>query len=183
MFVWIWPVLVLGLAMNAGAKESETGRTDGAEGSEYGKGGYWRYGPEGRFYAEGFFGAATVDIENGTDSSRTDLVSGFNLGYMIEDWLAFQMGYGHIADQKTNLFSGGIRSAYNLEPFNYYFSLDAELYSPEGGEDRFGIVSGAGAEVILNDHLRVGLRFQHDFIFADEAISINRFTAKVQLDF
>jgi len=40
-----------------------------------------------------------------------------------------------------------------------------------------------GAEMILNDHLRVGLGFQHDFIFADETISVNRFTAKVQFDF
>jgi len=184
MFRWIWLALVLGLATGAGADEPEPGRTDGPEGSEYGRGGYWRYRMAGQFYVEGFFGAAAVDIEaDDADFSQTDLISGFNVGYMTEDWLAFQLGYGYISDQKISLFSGGMRSSYNLEPFNYYFSLDAELYSPDSGGDNFGIVPGVGAEMILGDHLRVGLRYQHDFIFADETISINRFTAKVQFEF
>ena len=78
---------------------------------------------------------------------------------------------------------GGVRSAFSQEPFSYYFSLDAEIYSPELGNDRFGIAPGAGAEVILTNHVRAGLRFQHDFIFADETISINRFSAELQFDF
>jgi len=186
MLRWTWTALVLCLAVGVGASEPEPGRTDGPEGSEYGKGGYWRYRTAGRFFVEGYFGAAVVDIEDddtGWDFSETDLITGFDAGYMVDDWLAFQMGYGYISDQKTSLFSLGMRSMYNLEPFNYYFSLGAELYSPDRGDDRFGIVPGVGAEMILSDHLRVGLGFQHDFIFADETISINRFTARVQFDF
>ena len=179
-------IAVLALA-TAAYGEAEPGRTDGSEGSEYGKGGYWHNAQYGRFYPEGFIGSAVVDFEgeglNAIETSQTDIISGLNAGYMIEDWLAFQLGFAHISDQDINFYSGGIRSAYTTEPFNYYFSLDAELYSPSVGDDRFGIVPGVGAEVILHKHLRVGLRFQHDFIFADETISINRFTAKVQLDF
>lgn len=179
-------IAVLALATGAFA-EAEPGRTDGSEGSEYGKGGYWHNAQYGRFYTEGFMGAAVVDFEgkgfNAVQFSQTDIISGLNAGYMIEDWLAFQLGFAHISDQDINLYSGGIRSAFETEPFNYYFSLDAELYSPSRGDDRFGVVPGVGAEAILHEHLRVGLRFQHDFIFADETISINRFTAKVQLDF
>ena len=182
MLRWTWMVLILGLAASAGAGEPEPGRTDGPEGSEYGKGGYWRYRTNGEFLVEGYFGAAAVDIDE-RSFSRTDLISGVNAGYMVEDWLAFRIGYGHISDQGTDLFSIGMLSSYNLEPFNYFFSLDAELYSPDPGEDKFGIVPGAGAEMVLGDHVRVGLRYQHDFIFADETISINRFTAKVQLGF
>ena len=186
MLRWTCMALVLALAVGAWADEAETGRTDGSEGSEYGKGGYWRYRTGGQFYLEGYFGSATVDIEDdeiGLKFSENDLVSGINAGYLIEDWLAFQLGYGHISDQNTNLFSIGMRSLYTMEPFSYYTSLSAELYSPDGGDDKFGIVPGVGAEMILNDHLRVGLGFQHDFIFADETISVNRFTAKVQFDF
>tara|TARA_Y100000758_G_C15933423_1_gene379655 strand:- start:216 stop:749 length:534 start_codon:yes stop_codon:yes gene_type:complete len=173
-------VIIATLVLATGAfADPEPGRTDGSEGSEYGKGGYWKNAQYGRFYVEGFMGSATVDFE----VSRTDILAGLNAGYIIEDWLGFQLGYGHISDQDVNLYSGGIRSAYNREPFNYYFSLDAELYSPSAGEDRFGIVPGVGAEVILHKHLRVGLRFQRDFIFADETIKINKFTAKVQVDF
>ena len=71
----------------------------------------------------------------------------------------------------------------NYDPINAYFSLDAELYSPDAGDSRFGIAPGVGAEVLLSERLRVGLRFQHDFIFADDNISINRFSANVQLRF
>lgn len=165
---------------------AEPGRTDGAEGSEYGKGGYSRFRSEGAFYVEGFIGSASVDIEyedGRPDISQTDLITGINVGYLVENWLGFQLGYARIADQNTNFYSGGVRSALRQEPFNYYFALDAEIFAPEGGDERFGIAPGAGVEVILTDHIRAGLRFQHDFIFADETISINRFTAKLQFDF
>lgn len=186
MLRWTWIALVLGLAAGVGADEPGTGRTDGPEGSEYGTGGYAHYGTGGQFYVEPFFGAAAVDIEDdqiGLDISETDLVSGIDLGYMVEDWLAFQVGYGFISDQKTSLYSAGMRSLYNLEPFTYYLSLGAELYSPDEGDDQFGIVPGVGTEMVLSDHLRVGLGFQHDFVFADESIGINRFTARVQFRF
>ena len=117
------------------------------------------------------------------EHAETDLVLGLNGGYRVEDWLAFQLGFARILEQNINLYSGGVRSAYVNRPFNYYFSLDAELYSPEGGDTRFGIAPGVGVEVILNDYLRTGLRFQRDFIFADAMIHINRFTAKIQVDF
>ena len=186
MHRWIWLVLTTGMAVGAGAGEPEPGRTDGPEGSEYGKGGY-RYGSTGGgFYVEGFFGSATVESEGKDweeDRSETDLISGLNLGYEIEDWLAFQLGYGFIWDQQTNLFSGGMRSSYDMHPFDYFFSLDAELYSPDEGSAKFGIVPGVGAELVLRENLRVGLRFQRDFVFADDSININRFTAKLQFEF
>ena len=164
-----------------GRRLRRPGRTDGPEGSEYGKGGYHYKAQYGRFYTEGFLGAAMVENE-GSDS-ETDLISGLNVGYMVEEWLAFQLGFARILDQNTNLYAGGVRSAYINRPFNYYFSLDAELYSPEIGDTSFGIAPGVGAEVILSDRLRAGLRFQRDFIFADDMIHINRFTAKIQVDF
>lgn len=164
-----------------------TGRTDGPEGSEYGHGGYHHGSQYGRFYTEGFVGAATVDFEaegiDGTSFAETNIIVGINAGHMIEDWLAFQLGFGRISDQAINLYSGGVRSSYATEPLNYYFSLDAELYSPSGDDDHFGIVPGVGVEVILSDRLQVGLRYQYDFIFSDDNIGINRVTAQVQLDF
>ena len=174
--------LIALLALAVGAQAATPGRTDGPEGSEYGKGGYWHKTQYDRFYTEGFLGAATVKTSDDFDSD-TDLISGLNVGYMIEEWLAFQLGFARILDQNINLYAGGIRSAYIRRPFNYYFSLDAELYSPEVGDTRFGIVPGVGTEVMLSDRLRVGLRYQRDFIFADDSIRINRFTAKIQVDF
>ena len=94
------------------------------------------------------------------------------------------MGYGYIAgDQKTSIYSAGIRNILRYEPFNWHLGLDAELYSPDVGDSRFGIAPSVGAEVVITEHLRAGLQYQHDFIFADDTISINRFTARLQLKF
>ncbi len=173
--------LIALLALAAGAQAATPGRTDGPEGSEYGKGGYHHKAQYGRFYTEGFLGAAMV--ERDAADTETNLVTGLNVGYMVEEWLAFQVGFAHILEQDTNLYVGGVRSAYVTRPFNYYFSLDAELYSPEIGDASFGIVPGVGAEVVLSDRLRAGLSFQRDFIFADDTIHISRFTATMQVNF
>lgn len=164
---------------------AKPGRTDGPEGSEYGKGGYGRFRGEGRFYLEGLLGSATVDAddENGIGTSQTDLMAGLTAGYRIEDWLGFQLGYARIAEQNADFISGGIRSSFDANPFNYYAALDAEIYSPEGGTRHFGIAPGIGAEIMLNDRLRAGLRVQRDFIFADESIGISRFAATLRFDF
>lgn len=189
MRAWIAVSLVAAWAAMAAAAEPPPGRTDGPEGSEVGTGGYRGFRTPGVFYLEPFFGAAAVDIEfeggaAGTDVSQTDLTYGLELGYMTQDWLGFQAAYGHIGgDQKTNLFSAGIRNVFDYEPFNYFLRLDAELYSPDGGDSRFGIVPGVGAEVMVTERLRAGLQYQHDFIFADDTISLNRFTARLRLKF
>jgi len=183
---WIAVGLFLLTGLGRVASAVEPGRTDGPEDSEYGKGGYWRYRTGGAFFVEGFFGAAAVDIENegpGPDFSQTDLLAGVELGYTVEDWLAVQAGYAHIADQNTGLFLLGMRSQYDMEPFSYYFSLGAELYAPDAGENKFGLVPGVGAEIVLGERVRAGLAYQHDFVLADQSIGIDRFSARLQFRF
>ena len=183
---WTWLLLFLASAIGAGADEPEPGRTDGPEGSEYGKGGYSFLRGDGHFYLEGFFGAAQVDIKPegaGDNSSTTDLIFGANVGYQFDYWLSFRAGFGHIADQNIDLFSAGVRGSYDQEPINYFLSLDAELFKPEVGEDRFGIVPGVGVEAVVHDKLSVGLGYQHDFIFSDDSVDIDRFTARLMLSF
>ena len=179
-------VLVL-CAAEWSAAEPEPGRTDGPESSEYGQGGYSRFRAGGQVYVEGFFGAAAVDIERedgSGDFSSTDLISGFNVGYMTQDWLAIQVGFGHISgDQSTDLFTLGMRNTVIREPFNYFFSLDAELYSPDKGGGKFGIVPGIGGEIVAVEWVQLGLRFQRDFVFADDTIRLNRFSARLQFKF
>lgn len=187
MRTWIAAACIAVSAVGSIAAEPSPGRTDGPEGSEVGRGGYAHYGSPGSIFIEPLFGAAAIDIEPeglGDKISQTDLIYGANVGYYMEEWLAVQAGFGYIGgDQKTNLYSIGIRNVLQNEPFNWHLSLDAELYSPDEGDSRFGIAPGVGAEVVINDKLRVGLQYQHDFIFADDTISINRFTARLQLKF
>ena len=181
-------LLVLAVAAApALAAEPQPGRTAGPEGSEYGKGSYSGWGSDGRFFAEGTFGAAVVDVESEDSSvkrSATDMVTGLNLGYMLDDRIGLQLAFSNIAaDERAALYGFGIRNSLGLEPFNYFLTLDAEIYSPDVGSSKFGIAPGAGAELVVNDNLSVGFRFEHDFIFADDMISINRFTARVQYGF
>ena len=174
--------LIALLALAVGAQAATPGRTDGPEGSEYGKGGYHYKAQYGRFYTEGFLGAAMMEREG--EDTETNLITGLNVGLHGRGMAGLSARIRpHLGAKCINLYAGGVRSAYVTRPFNYYFSLDAELYSPETGDTSFGIAPGVGAEVILSDRLRAGLRFQRDFIFADDMIHINRFTAKIQVDF
>ncbi len=179
-------MLALSIGLGSVAFAVEPGRTDGPEGSEYGTGGYGRHRSGGTFFVEGLFGAAAVGIESpgpAPDFSQTDLLGGVELGYMVEDWLAFQAGLAHIAEQNINLYSLGMRSQYDMQPFSYYFSLGAELYSPDAGDSQFGLVPGAGVEMMLGERLRAGLSYQHDFVLADQSVGIDRFAARVQFRF
>ena len=164
----------------------EPGRTDGPEGSEYGKGGYSRSGLGGQYFLEGFFGSAQVDVDgaDGADNtSETDLLGGLTLGYQIEDWLSFQVGYGHISDQNISLYGVGARSRYDLSPFGYFLTLDAGLMSPDQGDTKFTVTPGAGVDLTISEKVRVGLAFQHDFVMSDDNLDIDRFTARLQFSF
>ncbi len=168
-------------AASAFAADPSPGRTDGPEGSEIGKGGYRFAGTPGVWFVEPFLGAAMVESEG--SETETDLMYGLNVGWRREDWLGVHAGYAFIQDQETSLFSAGVRNIFEYDPFNYHLSLDAELYAPSEGDTNFGIAPGVGAEVLLTDHLSLGLQYQRDFIFSDDSIGINRFTARVAFRF
>ena len=185
---WLGGVVLTGLLLATAAPSfagPEPGRTDGSEGSEYGTGGYSRYGHGGQYFLEGFFGSAQVDVEvEGADNtSQTDLLGGLTLGYQIEDWLSFQVGYGHISDQKIKLYSVGARSRYDFSPFGYFLTLDAGLLALDGGDSNFSVTPGAGVELMISKKLQVGLAFQHDFVMSDDNLDIDRFTARLRFTF
>ena len=180
MRAWTAAAAAILWAASAFAADPSPGRTDGPEGSEIGKGGYRHAGTPGTWSFAPFLGAAIVESD---DDSETDLMYGLNVGWRTEDWLGVHASYALIQDQESSLFGVGVRNILEYEPFNYHLSLDAELYAPGEGDTSFGIAPGVGAEVLLNDNLSLGLQYQRDFIFSDESIAINRFTAKVGFRF
>ena len=180
MRAWTAAAAVTLWAAGALAADPPPGRTDGPEGSEIGKGGYRLAGTPGTWSVAPFLGAAMVESDG---DSETDLMYGLNVGWRTEDWLGVHASYAFIQDQETSLFGVGVRNILEYEPFNYHLSLDAELYAPSEGDTSFGIAPGAGAEVLLTDNLSLGLQYQRDFIFSDEPIGINRFTARVAFRF
>lgn len=180
MRAWTAAAAVTLWTAGAFAGDASPGRTDGPEGSEIGKGGYRLAGTPGTWSVSPFMGAAIVESDG---DSETDLMYGLNVGWRTEDWLGVHASYAFIQDQETSLFGLGVRNILEYEPFNYHLSLDVELYAPGEGDTSFGLAPGVGAEVLLTDNLSLGLQYQRDFIFADEPVGINRFTAKVGLRF
>ena len=158
-------LLVLFSTVRAGA---EDGRTDGDEASEYGKGGYPFGGEVGQFYISPAFGSGIFAAPG--RGSRSALLYGVDIGYERDGWIGIQAGYTYLPDEDLSIYSVGTRLAYATDPFVYYISTHAGLYAPVSGENRFGVSPGAGIDIVVNEKMRVGLNYRHDFVFADRAI-------------
>ncbi|MFT5367377.1 MAG: opacity protein-like surface antigen [Candidatus Latescibacterota bacterium] len=160
-------LLALTLALLVSSVASaQTGRTDGTEESEFGKGGYPFSGPASRFYLNTSFGSAFFKTP-GLGNTQTGFLYGVDLGFEMDQWLGVQVGYTYLSDRDMSIFSLGSRFAYTYEPFIYHVSLSAGLYDPEIGSQNFGLAPGAGIDIKVNDRVRLGLDYKHDFIFTD----------------
>ena len=157
--------LTLALLVSSAAS-AQTGRTDGTEESEFGKGGYPFSGPASRFYLNTSFGSAFFKTPS-LGNTQTGFLYGVDLGFEMDQWLGVQVGYTYLSDRDMSLFSLGSRFAYTYEPFIYHVSLSAGLYDPEIGSQNFGLAPGAGIDIKVNDRVRLGLDYKHDFIFTD----------------
>jgi hypothetical protein len=172
-------LLLLGFATLAGAQA--TGRTDGPEKSEYGKGGYPFGGRVGRFYVTPAFGSGFFDAPQ--RGAQTGLLYGLDLGYEMDEWVGLQGSYHYLTDRDVSLFGLGSRFTYRRLPFAYHVSVQAGLYAPRAGSRDFGLAPGAGVDVVLHERLQVGLGFRRDFIFSDARSRLSRVYATVGVYF
>lgn len=161
----IFSVLILTLFFTGWAP-AQTGRTDGPEESEFGQGGYLFAGPASQFYLNTAFGSAFFKTP-GLGNTQTGFLYGLDLGFEMDQWLGVQVGYAYLADRDMSIFSLGSRFVYTFEPFVYHLSLDAGLYDPKTGSQNFGLAPGTGIDIRVNDRVRLGLDYKHDFIFTD----------------
>ncbi len=171
--------LLLCLPVLAGAQT--TGRTDGPEKSEYGKGGYPFGGRVGRFYVTPAFGSGFFDAPQ--KGVQTGLLYGLDLGYEMDEWVGLQGSYHYLTDRNMSTFGLGSRFTYRHLPFAYHVSVQAGFYAPRAGSRDFGLAPGMGVDVVLHERLQVGLGFRHDFIFSDARSRLNRVYATVGVYF
>lgn len=157
--------LAIALLLTGGAN-AQTGRTDGGEESEFGKGGYPFGEQRHRFYLNTAFGSGFFD-KTDLNHTRTGFLYGAELGVEMDEWLGIQAGYAYLSDRKMSIISLGSRFAYVFDPFVYHVSLNAGLYAPEQGDQNFGLAPGAGIDIILHERVRIGLDYKHDFVFSD----------------
>ncbi|MSS73660.1 MAG: hypothetical protein EXS64_19560 [Candidatus Latescibacteria bacterium] len=176
----IGSLLVL-LCLPAFARAENTGRTDGPEKSEYGKGGYPFGARVGRLYVTPAFGSGFFDAP--PQKNETGLLYGLDLGYEMDEWVALQGSYHYLTDRAMSLFGLGSRFTYRQLPFAYHISVQAGLYAPRTGPTNFGLAPGAGIDVVLHERVQVGLSYCHDFIFSDVRSHLNRVYATVGIYF
>lgn len=174
-----WLFVLLCLPALAGAEG--TGRTDGPEKSEYGKGGYPFGGRVGRFYVTPAFGSGFFEVPR--KGNETGLLYGLDLGYEMDEWVGLQGSYHYLTDRAMSLFGLGSRFTYRQLPFAYHVSMQAGLYVPRAGSGDFGLAPGAGIDVVLHERVQVGLNYCHDFIFSDARAHLNRVYATVGVYF
>ncbi len=160
--------LILALSLfTLPASADEPGRTSGPEQSEFGQGGYSFGGAVSRFYLSPAFGSGI--FEKSAAGDRSGLLYGVDLGYERDEWIGLQAGYAYLPDRKMSIYSLGARFAYNTDPFVYYISTGAGLYHTKNAGNQFGLAPGAGIDILVNERIRVGLNYKHDFIFTDPA--------------
>ena len=169
--------LCLVLLVTAPPGVAQEGRTDGPEGSEYGKGGYPFSGREARLYLNPLFGSGIFEVAGAGD--QTGLLYGLDVGYEMEEWIGLEGSYSYLRDRELSIFGLGSRFSYNRHPFIYSFTVQAGLYSQKTGDNNFGLAPGTGVDIVVGERYRVGLHYRRDFVFSDSRTRLNRVFARI----
>lgn len=149
----IWLTFAL---FSLGALAQERGRTDGPEGSELGKGGYQRAGG-GRYSLTLNWGASLQD-----GKSSPPLFFGATGSFWADDWFVLDLSGSYLLNSgRLNLLAGPkLRTAF--APISGFIALQAgAMVVPESGL-RFGLSPQLGGDLMMGDHLLLGLGYALD---------------------
>ncbi|HEX8436943.1 hypothetical protein [Archangium sp.] len=170
----LWGVAALAAAVVAplSAQAQERGRTDGPEGSEYGKGGYRRASGSG-FALEFNWGAALAARQSEANSlSGPPLFVGATASFGGADWYQFDFSGAYVlrGGQVSALVGPRFRT-YGF-PLSFSAGLKAgAFFVPDLGL-RFGISPQAGVDVLLaHERVVVGLGYALDIPLAERGIT------------
>lgn len=142
------------------------GRTDGPEGSEYGKGGYSR-SSSGQLSAQLDFGGALTP----STSSGTPLVLGATLSYWIDDWFILDGSGSYLLSAPMTGVLVGPRLRTGTYPVSAAFGLKAGAFI---GQDflAFGLSPQLSLDVLVADHVVLALTYSLDVpVGVPEALS------------
>jgi hypothetical protein len=156
-------VAVVALCASTAAFAQARGRTDGPEGSEYGKGGYQAAGG-GKFSLALDWGAALDADGAGVGGARAGppLFLGGTASYWADEWFVMDLSASYLfSSGKTNLLIGPrLRTGYF--PVSASLGLQAGMiWIPDTGV-RFGLSPSLGADVLISDKLLLGLALAVD---------------------
>lgn len=160
----VWSALALLAVMPLVASAQERGRTDGPEGSEYGKGGYESL-YEHRFSLELHWGAAVSQEASPVGAPEgPPLFLGLTASFWGDDWFQIDFTGAYVLDGgRTDLLVGPRFRTYGY-PLNFHAGLKAgAIFVPEVGV-RFGLSPEVGADLSLGyrENVLLGLAYALD---------------------
>lgn len=153
-----WVLSIMVVASSSGALAQERGRTDGPEGSEYGKGGYSDPGG-GLFSVSLAWGAS---LPTGPLAGAAPLFVGATGTFWIDDWFVFDVAPSYLLNSgRINLLVGP-----RFRTMGYPISASLGLHAgaivdPVAGL-RFGLSPQVGVDTVFADHYVLGLAYAVD---------------------
>jgi len=152
------------VAVNGFAQDR--GRTDGPEGSEYGKGGYQRIGGVSGHLSLQVDGGGAVEGEGNPTSYSANgrpLFLGGTVSYWYSDWFLVDLSGGYVFTSKKSDALVGPRFRLPLNLLGFSLGLKAgALFIPSLGT-RFGLAPNVAADVLIGDHLLLALNYAPNF--------------------
>ncbi len=156
------------LALPGAALAQERGRTDGPEGSEYGKGGYADPGA-GRFSLQLNWGAAFLSTEPlGGAPNGPPLFVGLTGSFWADEWFLLDISPSYSFQSNRAQIFVGPRFRTGFYPVSLNLGLQAgPVFVPDRGV-RFGLSPQAGVDTLIADHFVLGLQYAADITFGAE---------------
>ena len=179
-------ILAFTLIFCASNYAQEPGRTDGAEESEFGRGGYPFATVKNSWSIQALFGSGVVKSKPDPwwTKELTDLYYGLKIGYKL-DFFDFFAGYSRIDQQNTDFLGLGITREIpfgGIPDVTIGFSLGSEIIRRGNVDTEFSIVPGFNAGIILSDRLKLGLDYRRSIVFSDYNVRVNRFGLSFKAD-
>ncbi|WP_224244241.1 hypothetical protein [Hyalangium gracile] len=168
----VWGAVVLLAAMPLPALAQERGRTDGPEGSEYGKGGYSRPSGRSQLSLQLDWGAGVNQEPPPEDAPEgPPLMVGLTASFWGDDWFQLDFSGAYLMDGgRVNVLVGPRFRTYGY-PLSLHVGLKVgAIFIPELGV-RFGLSPQGGADLLLGDreNIILGLTYALDIPLPAEA--------------
>jgi hypothetical protein len=160
----VWGAVVLLAVLPLPALAQERGRTDGPEGSEYGKGGYKDL-HGGQFSLEFNWGVAANQVPPPEGAPEgPPLFLGLTASFWGDDWYQLDLSGAYVLDGgRLDLLVGPRFRTYGF-PVSLHAGLKAgAIFIPEVGT-RFGLSPQVGADLLVGDRedIVLGLAYALD---------------------
>lgn len=162
---WLWGAASLAAAVVVAplpARAQERGRTDGPEGSEYGKGGYSR-ASDSRFSLELNWGAAFAADASTVRRGSVPLFFGATASYWGADWYQFDLSGAYVLQNEQWSVLVGPRFRTRGFPLSLNAGLKAGGFILPDVGLRFGLSPQVGVDLLTaNERVLLGLGYALD---------------------